>query len=79
MKYRAIGHTIAPMTWLYECEGCGVAVSNKQAHDRDHAARDRTAQQADSADMWTRPIGADRGPYLEIDPASVVHLGNEID
>jgi hypothetical protein len=38
------------------CE-CGALVLNLGDHDRFHEAQARTARQADSADMWTRPIG----------------------
>ena len=41
------------------CEGCGafVFIERTDVHDRFHEALAKAARQADSADMWTRPIG----------------------
>jgi hypothetical protein len=39
------------------CLQCGAVVVHKNIHDGWHFDLRRTAVQADSADMWTRPIG----------------------
>jgi hypothetical protein len=69
MDYKPVGRLVTtPDTtqWLFECQSCGAAVSNTEVHDKFHESLSRAADQASSADAWTRPMGGRAGSTQKI-------------